>query len=87
VHQVGDKKVILWCTVNQSSSVSKFYFIFIWSSKSFGRHTTHHQEPKTALEVSGFAYVEGCWLCSCWTLSGSACVCRPKPVELHINMK
>ena len=29
----------------------------------------HHQEPKTALAASGFAYVEGCWMCSCWMLS------------------
>jgi len=47
------------------SSVSKFYFIFVWSSTCFGQHTAHHQEPKTALAASGFAYVEGCWLCSC----------------------
>ena len=51
------------------NSVSKFYLIFIWSSTCFGRHTAHHQEPKTALAASGFAYVEGCWKCSCWTLS------------------
>jgi len=25
-----------------------------------GRHTAHHQGPKTALTVSGFLYVEGC---------------------------
>jgi len=42
------------------NSVSKFYFIFIWSSTCFGRHTAHHHEPKTALAASGFAYVEGC---------------------------
>ena len=36
-----------------------FYFIFIWSSTCFGRHTAHHQEPKTALAACGFAYVEG----------------------------
>ena len=52
-------------------SVSKFYFIFIWSSTCFGRHTAHHQEPKTALAASGFAYMEGCWTCSCWTLPDS----------------
>jgi len=52
------------------NSVSEFYFIFIWSSTCFGRHTAHRQEPKTALAASGFAYVEGCWTCSCWTLSG-----------------
>ena len=40
------------------NSVSKFYFICIWSSTRFGRHTAHHQEPKTALAASGFAYVE-----------------------------
>jgi hypothetical protein len=51
------------------NSVSKFYFIFIWGSTCFGRHTDHHQEPKTALEASGFAYVESCWTSSCWTLT------------------
>jgi len=51
-------------------SVSKFYFIFIWRSTCFGRHTAHHREPKTALAASGFACVEGCWKCSWWTLSG-----------------
>jgi len=54
------------------NSVSKFYFIFIWSSTCFGRHTAHHQEPKTALAASGFSYVEGCWWCSCWTLTASS---------------
>jgi len=49
------------------NSVSKFYFIFIWSSTGFGRHTAHHQEPKTALAASGFACMGGCWTCSCWT--------------------
>jgi hypothetical protein len=58
------------------NSVSKFYFIFIWSSICFGRHTAHHQEPKTALAASGFAYVKGCWTCISWTLTG---------VELRIN--
>ena len=44
------------------NNVSKFYYsIFIWSSTCFGRHTAHHQEPKAALAVSGFAYMEGCW--------------------------
>jgi hypothetical protein len=45
--------------------ISTFYFIFIWSSTCDGRHTAHHQEPKTAPAVSGFVYVEGCWACSC----------------------
>ena len=38
----------------------------------FGRHTAHHQEPKTALAASGFAYVEGCWTCGSWTLTASS---------------
>jgi hypothetical protein len=29
-----------------------------WSSTCFGRQTAHHQEPKTALAASGFAYVQ-----------------------------
>jgi hypothetical protein len=53
------------------NNVSKFYYsLFIWSSTCFGRHTAHHQEPKTALAASGFSYVEGCWTCGWWTLSG-----------------
>jgi hypothetical protein len=55
-------------------NVSKFYYsIFIWSSACFGRHTAHHQEPKTALAAYDFSYVEGCWTCSWWTLSGTVC--------------
>jgi len=33
-------------------------------------------EPKTALAASGFACLEGCWTCSCWTLSGRVCSSR-----------
>jgi len=55
---------------NKMQQCIKIYFIFIRSSTCFGRHTAHHQEPKTALAASGFACVEGCWTCSCWTLSG-----------------
>jgi hypothetical protein len=52
--------------------VSKFYYsIFIWSSTCFGRHTAHHQEPKTAMAASGFAYVEG-RTCR-WWMSGILC--------------
>jgi hypothetical protein len=43
--------------------------IFIWSSTCFGRHTAHHQKPKTALAASDFAYVK-----SCWTLRGRCLV-------------
>ena len=51
------------------NNVSNFYLIFIWNLTCFGRHTAHHQKPKTALAAFGFAYVEGCWTCSCWTQS------------------
>jgi hypothetical protein len=41
--------------LTRCNSVSKFYyFVFIWSSASFERHTAHYQEPKTALAASGF---------------------------------
>ena len=53
------------------NNVSKFYYsIFICSSKCCRWHTAHHEDPKTALAASGFSYVEGCWTCSWWTLSG-----------------
>ena len=58
--------------IQQDATVyQNFYFVFIWSLACFGRHTAHHQGPKTALAASGFAYVEGCWTCSWWTLSGT----------------
>ena len=41
--------------------IRSYYSMFIWSSTCFGRHTAHHQELKTALAASGFAYVKGCW--------------------------
>jgi hypothetical protein len=66
-HSIIHKEIPTRC-----SSISKFYFIFMWSSTCFGRHTAHHQEPKTALGASGFAYVVGCWTCSCWTLTASS---------------
>jgi len=64
----------------------KILFHILWSSTCFGRHTAHHQEPNIALAAFGFAYTEGCWPCSCWTLTASSnytAVCRPKHVELH----
>jgi len=57
----------------QDATVYQTFIIpyFKWRSTCFGRHTAHHQEPKTAPAASGFAYVEGCRTCSCWTLSSS----------------
>jgi len=69
-------------------NISKFYYsIFIWSSECFGRHATHHQEPKIALAASGFSYVEGCCTCSWWTSSGSAWRCPPtaRTTTFHVR--
>ena len=68
-----------------SNHVSKFYFIFIQSSTCFGRHTAHYQEHKTALAASGFTYVEGCWACSCWTLSEYAHTLPESVQQLHVQ--
>jgi hypothetical protein len=64
--------------------VSKYYFMYTRSSTCFGRHTTHLQEPKTALASSGFAYMEGCWTCSCRTLSGRQRPATTRPTTLHV---
>ena len=47
------------------------FHIYVKLSMFRATHTAHHQEPKTALAAYGFAHVEGCWTCGCWTLSGS----------------
>jgi hypothetical protein len=54
------------------NSVSKFYFIFVWSSTCFRQYSAHYQKPKPALAASGFAYMEGCWICSWWALTASS---------------
>jgi hypothetical protein len=84
------KQLFIKKNPSRCNNVSKFYYsIFIWSSTCFGRHTAHHQEPKTVLATSGFSYVEGCWTCSWWTLSGTVCASqRPPttcPVTFHIR--
>jgi hypothetical protein len=74
-HQ-STKKDNLWRKLQQDATMyqNSYYSIFIWSSTCFGRHTAHHQEPKTVLVASGFSYVEGCWTCSWWMLSGTLCL-------------
>ena len=62
-----------------------YYSMFIWSSACFGRHIVHHQELKTALAASGFAYVKGCWTLRLLDSSWWWAVCCPKHVELHIT--
>ena len=63
-----------------SSTIKLCYSMFIWSSTCFGRHAAHHQELKTALAASGFAYVKGCW-----TLSLLDSVQQPQlPTSFHV---
>jgi hypothetical protein len=97
------KAVIHTQTANKMRQCTKiYYFMSIWSSTCFGRHTAHHQELKTALAASAGG----------WTLTASSnhnvqrpstyanseagsavlsswwwAVCRPKHVDLHINIK
>ena len=62
----------------------KFLLVHIYMKLNmfFGRHTVHHQEPKTALAASGFSYLECCCTCSWWTLSGTV----PDNVhQLHVQ--
>jgi len=55
------------------NSVTKFIIPYLHEAQTcFGRQTTHHQEPKTALAASGFAYMESCWMCGCWTLTAAS---------------
>jgi hypothetical protein len=58
--------------IQQDATMYENFIItyLLWNSTYFGRHTAHHQEPKTAMAASGFSYVEGCWTCSWWTFSG-----------------
>ena len=52
---------------NKMQQRIKILFHIYMKLAMFRAHTARHQELKTALAVSGFAYVEGCWTCSCWT--------------------
>ena len=51
-----------------------YYSVSIRGSTCFGRHTAHHQKPKTVLAASGFSYMRGYWTCRWWTLSGTVCL-------------
>jgi hypothetical protein len=48
-------------TNKMQQCIKIYYSMFIWSSTCFGWHTAYHQETKTALAASGFAYMKGCW--------------------------
>jgi hypothetical protein len=51
-----------------------FIIPHLYEAQHVSGDTAHHQELKTALAASGFLYVEGCWTCRWWTLSGTYCV-------------
>jgi len=54
---------------NKMQQCIRILLFHIYSSTRFGRHTAHHQEPKTALAASGFSYMEGCSPCGWWSAS------------------
>jgi hypothetical protein len=81
--------LIVWYQIHienptRCNSVSKIYFVFMWSSTLFWRHTAHHQEPKTEIAASSFSYVEGCWTCSCWTPPTWQRPATTDPTTFHI---
>jgi len=54
------------------NNVSKFIIPYLYESQ----HVSGDTPPiirslKLHIAASGFAYVEGCWTCGCWTLSGT----------------
>jgi len=55
------------------------FHIYMKLNMFFGRHTVHHQEPKTALAGSGFSYVEGFG-----RVVGGRCPPATRPTTLHI---
>jgi len=69
---------VLQRKTQQDATVYQNFIIpyFIWSSTCFGRHTAHHQEPKTAQTPSGFAYVESN---ATWQRPTTAC-----PTTFHV---
>jgi hypothetical protein len=71
----------------QNATVYQNFIIphFKWSSTCFGRQAAHHQETETAQAASGFAYVEVCGTCSCWTLSGSVYMLPDNIQQLHVR--
>jgi hypothetical protein len=57
-------KLLLFLVLNEDQHIKISLFPVLNEVQHvFGRHTAHHQEPKTAQAASGFAYVEGCWTC------------------------
>jgi len=56
--------------IQQDAAMYQNFIIpYLYEAQHVSGDTIHHQEPKTALAVSGFSYVEGCWTCSWWTTS------------------
>jgi hypothetical protein len=79
---VHHSKIHTEITNKMQHSITTYYCTFKWGWTCFGRHTAHHQEPKTALAASGFAYVEGCWT---FSLLDSDSVQQPqRPITSHV---
>jgi len=56
---------------NNATMYQNIIIPYLYEAQHFLGDTTHHQEPKTALTASGFSYIEGCWTCGWWMLSGT----------------
>jgi len=57
------------------NNVSKFIIPYLYEAHYVSGDTRPIiRSPKTALAASGFSYVEGCWTCRWWTLSGTLCL-------------
>jgi hypothetical protein len=51
---------------------------FIKKNPTRRNNVSKFHYSKTALAASGFSYVEGCWTCSWWTLSGVVTYEKPE---------
>ena len=47
--------------IQQAATVYQNFISYLYEAQHVSGDTAHHQEPKNALAVSGFPYVEGCW--------------------------
>jgi len=55
-----------------------FIIPYVHEAQHVSGYTAHHQEPKTALAVSGFLQVEGWWTCSWWAVQQPSTYEKPE---------
>jgi len=71
--------------IQQDATVYQNFISYLHEAQHVSGDTTHCKEPKTALAASGFAYVEGCWTCSCWMLTASSNYTSNSVQQLHVQ--